>query len=177
MHSIHIAPHRLTFTDYQAIHQQQQRQRYPNQVTPRPVTSDSWRKKGQLWLGSVASVGVAYSAFGPSKWLAAGVIVTVFTGLSLAYQWVEYRRAFRQYAQEQPATGFELGVNTVVILRENHHRVISWHEFYSVQHVSHWLLLYTSIEHCYYLNLLQVQPPATAADVLALVPQRLIPAE
>ncbi|TGE08087.1 hypothetical protein [Hymenobacter fodinae] len=176
MHAIHIAPHSITFTDYQAIHQLQQRQRYPGQAAPKPVTSDYWRKKGQLWIGSVASMGAAYWGLGPGKWLAAAIVVTMFTGLGLTHQWFEYRRAFRQHAQSQPATGFELTADTVIIRQGSHCRTVRWQDFYSIQHVSDWLLLYTSVEHCYYLNLQQVQPPNTAADVLGLLPKS-IPAE
>jgi hypothetical protein len=114
---------------------------------------------------------------GLGNWVAGAVVVTLFTGLGLAHQWLEYRRAFRKHAQAQPTTGFELDAATVVILQGNHRRTVGWHDFYSVQHVSDWVLLYTSVEHCYYLNIKQVQPPATAAEVLALLPQRLVSAE
>ncbi|UOQ82820.1 YcxB family protein [Hymenobacter sp. 5414T-23] len=114
---------------------------------------------------------------GLGSWFAGAVVVTLFTGISLAHEWVEYRRAFRQHAQAQPATGFELDANAVIIQQENHRRTLGWRDFYSIQRVSDWVLLYTSVEHCYYLNLTQVQTPATAADVLALLPQRPVSAE
>jgi hypothetical protein len=172
-----VDPTILTFTEYQAVHQEQQRRRHPSQATPGPVTSDSWRKKGQLWVGSVLSMGASYWWLGSGRWFAGAVVVTVFTGLGLIHQWFEYRRAFRQHAKAQLATSFELNADTVVIQQENHHRTLGWRDFYSIQHVSDWVLLYTSVEHCYYLNLKQVQAPATAADVLSLLRQGPVPTE
>ncbi|UOQ74606.1 hypothetical protein [Hymenobacter cellulosilyticus] len=167
---IHVAPTAVSFVDFQAIHQQQQRRRYPEQPTPKPETADSWKVKVQRWAAVVVSGLAGGLWFGPGYRVTWLVLVTLFTVLGLAHQWWEYRRAYRQDPVRQRPTSFVVEQAGVHVTQNGMQRFFSWAGFYSVQPVGNWLLLYTSPEHCYYLNLDLVQPPATAAQVLALLP-------
>ncbi|MBD2715577.1 hypothetical protein KBK19_11065 [Microvirga sp. STR05] len=44
-----------------------------------------------------------------------------------------------------------------------------WQKFYRIRHIESWVLLYPNQEFCYYLDLRNVQPPATASQVLNLL--------
>jgi RES domain-containing protein len=168
---IHIAPAAVSFAEYQAIHQQQQRRRYPAQEhEPKPVTSDPWKVKVQRW-AVLAATGVAAGYWlVPGGWFSWLLTATVFTALGLAYQWWEYRQAYRQLPDRQQATSFAADTLGITVTQNGSSRFFRWTDFYDIQHVPGWLLLYTSVEHCYYLNLSLVQPPATVADMERLLP-------
>ncbi|UOQ55359.1 hypothetical protein [Hymenobacter cellulosivorans] len=174
---LEVAPCAVSFAEFQAIHQQQQRLRYPEQPTPKPETSDSWKVKVQRWAAVVVSGLAGGLWFGPGHWVTWLVLVTLFTVLGLAHQWWDYRRAYRQGPVRQRPTSFLVEPPGVHVTQDGTQRFFSWAELYSVQIVGSWVLLYTSVEHCYYLNLELVQPPATAAQVLGLLPEPVLAAK
>ncbi|PJJ59179.1 hypothetical protein [Hymenobacter chitinivorans] len=170
--SIEVAPCAVSFAEFQAIHQEQQRRRYPDEKRePRPATSDPWKVKVQRWAAIVATGAALGFWFRPRAWVSWVVLVTVSSVLGLAYQWWEYHRAYRQLPSQQQATGFTVEPPGVRITQGGSSRFFRWVEFYSIQQVPGWVLLYTSVEQCYYLNLALVQAPATAEQVLALLPK------
>lgn len=167
---IHVAPSTVSFADYQAIHQEQQRLRYPGQQhEPKPATSDPWKVKVQRWAAIVATGVAAGYWLRPGGWFSWLLTATVFTVLGLAYQWWEYRQAYQKMPDKQQATSFTAESHGITVTQNGHSRFFRWADFYSIQRVPGWLLLYTSVEHCYYLNLSLVQPPATAADIEQLL--------
>ena len=175
--SIQVAHCAVSFAEFQVIHQQQQRRRYPEQPAPKPETADPWKVKVQRWAALVATGIGGGLWFGPRFWVIWLVVVTLFTVLGLAHQWWDYRRAYRQGTVRQRPTSFVVEQPGVQITQDGRSCFFSWTEFYSVQVIGSWLLLYTSVEHCYYLNAELVQPPATAAQVLDLLPKPVLAAE
>ncbi|WP_157547621.1 hypothetical protein [Hymenobacter sp. DG25A] len=167
--SIHVEAATPTFADYQTIHQEQERQRYPNQ-TRKPATSDSWKQKGKLWLAFFLSSGLGYWLMGPGKWLSWAFLTLFFTGIGLLYQLYEYRKAYRQISARLHPSQFRVSQNGVKLTFPRGEAFYTWSEFYRIQHLSPWLLLYTSVEHSYYLDMRRIAPPATSADLLALLP-------
>ncbi|MCC2548144.1 YcxB family protein [Hymenobacter sp. BT175] len=172
---IQIAPSTVSFTEFEAIHQEQQRRRYPELKAPKPASSDSWKGMFRRWaVLLVSSATITYWAGG--NWFSWVVTATVFSVLGLLYQRWEYRRAFRQQPSVQQPTSFTVEPAGITVHESGGARFFRWTDFYRVEPVQHWLLLYTSVEHCYYLNLDLVQPPATRADLLALLPGLPVPA-
>ncbi|MCB2377707.1 hypothetical protein LGH70_08950 [Hymenobacter sp. BT635] len=167
---IEVAPSTVSFADYQAIHQEQQRRRYPAQPAPKPETADPWKVKAQRWAYVLAAGAFTIYWTRSVSWLGWALLITIFMLLGLLHQWWEYRQAYRQGPDKQLPTSFVADTHGIHIT-QNGRRFYRWNEFYSIQAVQHWLLLYTSVEHCYYLDLNQIEPPATAADLLALLPR------
>ncbi|TGE29640.1 hypothetical protein [Hymenobacter metallicola] len=176
---IRVAPTTVSFAEFQAIHQEQQRRRYPDDKRePRPATSDPWKVKVQRWAAIVATGAALGFWFRPRAWVGWVVLVTVSSVLGLAYQWWEYRQAYRQRQAKQLPTSFVVEAAGVQVTTQGEgSRFFRWVDFYSIQQVPGWVLLYTSVEHCYYLNLERVQPPATAAQVLEVLPKPVVAAE
>lgn len=167
--SIHVEAATPTFTDYQTIHQEQERQRYPGQ-THKPATSDPWKQKGKLWLAFFLFSGLGYWLMGPGKWLGWAFITLLFTGIGLLYQLFEYRRAYRLVSAQSHPSGFQVSQDGVKLSFQRGEVFYPWSEFYRIQHIEPWLLLYTSVEHNYYLDMRRIPRPATSADLLALLP-------
>ncbi|GAB3227445.1 hypothetical protein GCM10027346_10810 [Hymenobacter seoulensis] len=161
-----------TFSEYQTIHQLQQEKWHPANPNRRPNTSDSFRNKVKFWLASVTAGGALSYSFGNGKFLGWMMVATLFTGLSLLYQWWEYHRAYRTYAAKPKPTAFTLTAEGVRVEAQSGVQYYRWESFYRVQQIQDWILFYTSVEDCYYLDLRQVQLPTTPQDVLNLLPLR-----
>ncbi|MCR5886920.1 hypothetical protein LRS06_03840 [Hymenobacter sp. J193] len=153
-----------TFAEYQLIHQTQQHQRNPDRLR-KPDTSDSWKKKVQLWLTFTVSSGIISWSAGPKKWLGWALLAAIFTGLGLLHQWWEYRKAYRQFAAHLHPTGYLVRPKGVEVQWPGKTVYYRWMDFYRLQLIGEWLLLYTSVEDCYYLALTDL-PDAEARQTL-----------
>ncbi|MBG8552162.1 hypothetical protein [Hymenobacter guriensis] len=158
-----------TFAEYQLIHQTQQHQRNTNRPR-KPATSDSWKKKFQLWLGFTLSSGTVYWIFGPKKWLAWALLAAILTGLSLLHQWWEYRKAYRQFAVRLHPTGYSVRSEGVEVHWPDQTAYYRWTDFYRLQLIGKWLLLYTSVEDCYYLTLTNLPNTEARQTLLSYLP-------
>ncbi|TGE25443.1 hypothetical protein E5K00_09715 [Hymenobacter aquaticus] len=174
---VQVAPTAVSFAEYQAIHQEQQRRRHPAQETPKPETADPWKMKVQRWAAVVAAGAAGSFWLQPKKLVGWLVLATVGTALGLLHQWWEYRRAYRQGPAQQASTSFAAEARGIYVEQAGKRRFYRWQEFYSIQPVGHWLLLYTSVEHCYYLDLNRIEQPATADELRALLPAAATAAE
>ncbi|MCB2408309.1 hypothetical protein [Hymenobacter lucidus] len=166
---IQVAPAAVSFADYQAIHQEQQRRRYPEQPASKSVASESWKMKAWRWVLVGAALFTVFSLVRPKQLVGWLILYAISTVLGLLHQWWKYRQAYRQLPDKQQATGFSAEPKGVTVTQAGRSRFFRWTDFYSIQQVPGWVLLYTSVEHCYYLKLSLVQPPATAADIERLL--------
>ncbi|RSK48257.1 YcxB family protein [Hymenobacter rigui] len=76
--------------------------------------------------------------------------------------WQQYRRS----AFLQEAVTYVLDDDEVQVITPSSHTRLDWAAIVKLQHFGHWLLLQTSVQTAFFLDLRQVQAPATPADVL-----------
>ncbi|AII50985.1 hypothetical protein [Hymenobacter sp. APR13] len=175
--SITVSATQLSAREFAAIHQEQQRQRYPpdtrhRQIAPLP-TPHGWHSGwwDATWLLLLAA-GSAWGPPGVRGYIRLLLIGSLFTAAGLWYRGREYRRAFRQSPTAGLNTRFEIIESGVVVEHQGRFTTFLWPELYRVRHLRPWLLLYPNPEYCYYLDLRNVNPPASAADVLQLLEQQ-----
>lgn len=76
--------------------------------------------------------------------------------------WQQYQRS--TFLQE--AVTYILDDDGVQVMAPSFRTTLSWEAVVQLRHFDNWLLLQTSAQTAFFLDLRRVQPPATAADVL-----------
>ncbi|AHJ96563.1 YcxB family protein [Hymenobacter swuensis] len=76
--------------------------------------------------------------------------------------WQQYQRS----AFLQEAVTYTLDDNGVQVTAPSFHTTLDWEAIVQLRHYGNWLLLQTSAQTAFFLDMRRVQPPATPADVL-----------
>ena len=178
----------ITAEDYQAIHSEQlslrdghgRTRKAPIEPAVAPPAVESkppqpiWKRLCGWLIVIIVGAGLVYwfptqiaaLFLGLVKYV---ILLTVLFGASYLYTRRKYRDAYRQSPTAQHRACFEVWLDGVLVQQEGQQTYWPWNALYRIRRISYWLLLYTSVEDCYYLDLRQVQLPATSADLLALL--------
>lgn len=93
---------------------------------------------------------------------------------SVAFPFLIIWPTWRQYQQStflQEAVTYTLSEDGVQVVAPSFRTVADWQAIVQLRHFGNWLLLQTSAQTAFFLDLRQVQPPATALDVLDFLRQ------
>ncbi|MBD2715567.1 hypothetical protein KBK19_11015 [Microvirga sp. STR05] len=171
--SITVSETQLSALEFTRIHQIQEQRRYPDAVRqrqiaplPSPAGWNYWWVAGWILL-LLAGIWLAPELW--QRYLRLALFASLITVIGLLYQRYEYRKAFRQSPTAGLNTRFEVLETGIIVEHEGRFTTFLWREFYRIRHIESWVLLYPNQEFCYYLDLRNVQPPATASQVLNLL--------
>ncbi|MDF7810360.1 hypothetical protein [Hymenobacter sp. YC55] len=171
--SIIVTESYLSAHDFAAIHQKQEQQRYPAAVRQRQVAPGKVPAKWATWWNVVwllLLTGGAWLVPKPFKgYIIIALVTALVTAVGLWYRHYEYRRAYQQSPTASRPTSFTILEHGVVIEQQHEFFTLLWSDFYHIRRVGRWWLLYPNADYCYYLNMRNIMPPATEADLLELL--------